>query len=91
MVALRVLLAVLVGVAAFLAAVPALVLVDLTAGGTGLGLCPGGLAACEVGYFVGPELLAWLVVALFVVGAGIVATLRAMGSLERRRRVNGPR
>lgn len=48
------------------ALVPTLVLLDLAGGGDGWGLCRGGLASCRAAYFEGPELLAGLVVLLFL-------------------------
>ncbi len=55
-------IAAMVGVAL----VPMLVLLDLAGGGDGWGLCRGGLASCKAAYFEGPELLAGLVVVLFL-------------------------
>ena len=46
MLVLRVLILVLILVALAVAVVPVMVLIDLLGGGTGFGLCPGGLAAC---------------------------------------------
>ncbi len=89
---LRVLAGSLATVAAAVVIVPILVLVDLTSGGTGLGLCPAGLMACSNGYFTGPELFGLLTSALFVVGGALAVTLRILRSVERRGdRLSAPR
>jgi len=88
---LRIVLGVLGVVAGIIAVVPALVLVDLTAGGNGLGLCPAGLRSCSSGYFTGPELFAMLALALFVVGAAMAGTVRLLRWVDRRRRLSGLR
>lgn len=66
MVAIRVIIALIVGSMAGVALVPLLVLIDLAGGGNGWGLCRAGLASCRAAYFEGPELLAGLVVVLFL-------------------------
>jgi hypothetical protein len=76
---LRVLTVLLIGVVIVIAAIPALVLIDLVGGGDGWGLCPNGLENCESSYFDGPELVALLAVALFV----LVALLRLITQLRR--------
>ncbi len=86
MVALRVVLGILLVVAAAIAVVPALVMFDLVSGGTGWGLCETGLGSCAMGYFDGPELFAVLTLALFVVLAGTAACVRGMHYLEMRAR-----
>jgi hypothetical protein len=80
MVWLRALLMVLVLLAIGIAALPVLVLLDLLGGGTGFGLCEGGLAACPQRYTAGPALAAYLVVSLLLV----VALIRAVTHLYRR-------
>jgi hypothetical protein len=62
------------------ALVPMLVLIDLAGGGDGWGLCRGGLATCRAAYFEGPELLAGLVVLLFL----LLMLLRLAFYLRRR-------
>lgn len=59
-----------------IAAVPLLVLVDLVGGGTGYGLCPGGIDACDTPYSTGAELAVLLAVALFVLVLGIRLLMR---------------
>lgn len=69
-----------------LAAFPLFVLLDLADGGTGFGLCPGGVRTCRNPYTAAPELTITLSFALFVV----LAALRFITHTEhriRRRRV----
>ncbi|MGH8946552.1 MAG: hypothetical protein ACRDVL_10435 [Acidimicrobiia bacterium] len=69
------------GVAAVaIATVPLLVLIDLLGGGTGFGLCPGGIQDCEKPFSTGAELVIILAVGLFAVVAGI----RILARLARR-------
>jgi len=56
--------------------VPILVIIDLLDGGTGWGLCPGGLEFCDKPFSTGAELIIVLTVALFVVLAGIRMLMR---------------
>lgn len=68
---LRVLI-LLLGVAAVaIATVPLLVLIDLLGGGTGFGLCPGGIQDCDKPFSTGAELVIILAVGLFAVVGGI--------------------
>lgn len=80
MVWVRALLVLLVLLAIGLAALPILVLLDLLGGGTGYGLCEGGLAACPERYTAGPALAMYLVISLMVV----VALIRIVTHLYRR-------
>ena len=57
-----------------------MVLLDLLGGGTGYGLCEGGLAACPERYTAGPALAMYLVISLMVV----VALIRIVTHLYRR-------
>lgn len=77
---LRVLRVVLVVAAVALAAVPLFVLLDLARGGTGFGLCPGGITRCRNPYTAAPELSTGLTVGLFV----ILAALRIVNRLRGR-------
>lgn len=54
------------------AGIPMLILVDLTGGGDGWGLCPDGLSACRANLFSGPRLAVVLVIAVI----GLMAVLR---------------
>lgn len=65
MVWLRIVVAVLALGALAVAAVPLAVLVDLSSGGTGYGLCPQGLADCTLGYGRAIELSMYLALGLF--------------------------
>ncbi|MGH8927225.1 MAG: hypothetical protein ACRDWH_02650 [Acidimicrobiia bacterium] len=84
MVSLRVVILVLVLVALAVAVVPVLVLIDLLGGGTGFGLCSGGLSACPQRYTSGPALATYLTLILLVV----VGVIRLVTRLLRR--VNRP-
>lgn len=63
--ALRVLIGLLLVAIFMVAIIPLLVLLDLSDGGTGWGLCPNGLGSCRTSYFDGFELLAFLAIVLF--------------------------
>ena len=80
MLGLRLLIVVLVLVALIVAALPVLVLLNLLGGGTGFGLCAGGLQACPDRFTAGPALAAYLVVILMIV----VALIRLATNLYRR-------
>jgi len=64
-------------------AVPLVVLLDLSSGGSGWGLCPRGLAGCDTPYTAGPELAAGLALALFALLAGIRILSRLIRRIER--------
>lgn len=72
----------LVLVAIAIGIVPVLVLIDLLDGGTGWGLCPGGLEACEKPYSTGPELIILLTLALFATVLGIRLLVRLARRLD---------
>ncbi|GIU92946.1 MAG: hypothetical protein KatS3mg011_1852 [Acidimicrobiia bacterium] len=82
---LRLLRLVLILVGVGLAAIPLLALFDLARGGTGLGLCPDGLADCDAGFEAAPRLTVLLVVGLLVVLAGLRLVWLADRRLRRRR------
>ena len=73
---LLVVLAVAIGV------VPILVLIDLLDGGTGYGLCPGGLEFCDKPYSTGAELIIVLTIALFLTVMGIRMLMRLARRLQ---------
>ena len=75
---LRVLLGVLIAMMVIVVAIPAVVLIDLVSGGTGLGLCPTGLGTCTTSAFTIAELLALLAVALGLLGAAAAVCARAL-------------
>ncbi len=83
-IALRILLGILLAVAAAIVVIPLLLVFDLVTGGTALGLCPSGLGTCQPGYFTGLELLGVLLVALFVAIAGIGLCAKGIRYLEER-------
>lgn len=80
----RVVRATLVVAAVALAAIPLFVLLDLADGGTGYGLCPGGLTHCRSPYTAAPELSLLLTLGLIVVLAGLRITNRTLRRLDRR-------
>jgi hypothetical protein len=77
---IRIAILVLGVLAVGIATVPLIVLIDLLGGGSGLGLCPGGLQQCEKPYSTGAELIVILSIGLFAVVAGI----RILARLARR-------
>ena len=81
---IRALRVVLIVVAVAVAAVPLLVIFDLASGGTGYGLCPGGLTDCRNPYRAAPELSITLTVGLMVVLAALRITNRAHRRMDRR-------
>lgn len=66
MTGVRIVIGVVITAIVAVALVPMLALVDLAGGGDGMGLCPDGLSSCRTSFFDGPELLAVLVVVLFL-------------------------
>lgn len=79
---IRVLMGILIALGALVLVVPAAVLVDLMSGGTGFGLCPNGLGACETSMYMMAELTIILAVCLAVIGAGIAGCVRLIRRLE---------
>lgn len=79
---LRVIVAALLLAILFVAAIPLFLLLDLTAGGSGRGLCPNGLSACRTTYTAAPELAVILVVSMFGLVAAVRLTMRAIRRLE---------
>lgn len=73
---------VLVVAAVAIGVVPILVLIDLLDGGTGWGLCPGGLEFCDRPYSTGAELIVILTIALFLVVFGIRMLVRLARRLQ---------
>jgi hypothetical protein len=72
----------LVVVAIGIGIVPILVLIDLLNGGTGWGLCPGGIEVCEKPYSTGAELIIILTIGLFLTVLGIRLLLRLARRLQ---------
>jgi hypothetical protein len=73
---------VLVVVAIAIGIVPVLVLIDLLDGGTGWGLCPGGIELCDKPYSTGAELIIILTLGLFFAVAGIRLLVRLSRRLQ---------
>lgn len=78
----RIAIVLLVVAAIGIAVVPILVMVDLLGGGTGWGLCPGGLEACDNPYTTPFELLVILVVGLFLVTLAIRGVMKLARRLQ---------
>jgi len=83
----RFVLGVLIAIGVLVVSIPAVVLVDLVAGGTGLGLCPTGLGACSTSIYTFSELLVMLGVSLAVIGGGIAWCLRFLHTRGSKRSV----
>jgi hypothetical protein len=77
---IRLAIVVLVLAAVGIAVVPILVMVDLLQGGSGWGLCPGGLEACDNPYTTPFEFLIILALGLFLV----ILAIRMVMRLSRR-------
>ncbi len=73
---------ILVLVAVGIGVVPILVLIDLLDGGTGYGLCPGGLEGCDKPYSTGAEMLIILSLGLFLTIVGIRLLIRLARRLD---------
>jgi hypothetical protein len=73
---------ILVLVAIGFAIVPILVLIDLLDGGTGWGLCPGGIEFCDKPFTTGAELIIILSLGLFLTVAGIRLLMRLARRLQ---------
>lgn len=81
---LRLVIGALIAVAIGIALIPLAVLLDLHEGGTGWGLCSGGLAGCRNSYFAGFEFVAYILGSLFLVLAAIQVIVKLLRWLERR-------
>jgi hypothetical protein len=84
MVVIRIVLGALTALLAVALAMPAIVLFDLVAGGSGLGLCADGLRTCDTPFYTVLELLVAFTAIVFVLGAGVAACLRALSASSRR-------
>lgn len=80
----RIILGALIALLVVVIAVPAVALLDLVIGGTGLGLCSDGLGACDTSLFTVLELALILVVIVTILGFGIAGCVRALGRSQRR-------
>lgn len=79
---IRITILALVVAAVGIAVIPILVMLDLLDGGTGWGLCPGGLEACDNPYTAPFEFLILLVGGLFLVILAIRLILRLARRLQ---------
>lgn len=73
---------ILILVAIGIGIVPILVLIDLLDGGTGWGLCPGGIESCDKPYSTGAELVVILALGLFLTVLGIRLLMRLARRLD---------
>jgi hypothetical protein len=73
---------ILVVVAIGIGIVPILVLIDLLDGGTGWGLCPGGLQACDKPFTTGAEMITLLTIGMFLTVAAIRLLMRVARRLQ---------
>lgn len=85
MTTIRIVIGMIIAAIAVVALVPMFALLDLAGGGDGLGLCGNGLASCRTSYFDGPELLAMLVVILFLLLMMLRAAFHVRSLIEQRR------
>lgn len=69
-----------------LAVIPPAILVDLLTGGTGYGLCEGGLGGCDSAFMTGPALAGRIFLGLLVVTLCIRLVSRLVDRIESRRR-----
>jgi hypothetical protein len=74
---IRIAIGLIIAAIVAVALIPMLVLLDLAGGGDGWGLCRGGISTCRTSYFDGPELLAMLLIALFLLLMLLRVTLHA--------------
>lgn len=72
----------LVVVAVGIGIIPILVLIDLLNGGTGWGLCPGGIELCDKPFSTGAELIIILTIGLFLTVLGIRLLLKLARRLQ---------
>jgi hypothetical protein len=84
MVVVKIVLGALVAVLLVVVAVPAVVLMDLVLGGTGLGMCREGLGACSTSMFGAMELLLVMLVFVTVIGAGVAGCFHLLSRSQRR-------
>lgn len=77
---IRISILVLIVAAIGIAIVPLLVMLDLLQGGSGFGLCSGGIEACDLPYTTPFEFLLVLTIAMFVV----VLMIRLVVRISRR-------
>jgi hypothetical protein len=79
---IRISILLLIVAALGIAVVPLLVMLDLLQGGSGFGLCPGGIEACDVPYTTPFEFLVILTIAMFLVVLMIRLIVRLSSSVQ---------
>ena len=84
MTAIRIFIGLIVIAIVAVTLIPMLVLLDLAGGGDGWGLCQEGLSSCRTSYFDGPELVAMLFLALFVLLFLLRLAMRARRTADAR-------
>lgn len=82
---LRILRVLLIFAALGLAAAPVLMLINLTGGGTGYGLCEQGWTACEGSFSAGLLRMSALCAGLFLLAGGVRLLSTLIRRIERRR------
>lgn len=85
MTAIRIAIGGIIAAIVAVALMPLIVLLDLAAGGDGMGICQGGIGTCRTSYFDGPELLGILGVLIFLLLLALRAALLVRALVERRR------
>lgn len=80
---IRVVIGVLIAAIVAVTLLPLLVLLDLVGGGDGWGLCPEGIGSCRTSYFDGPELLAGLLIFVFILLFLLRLALHARRAVDR--------
>jgi hypothetical protein len=80
---IRVVIGVVIAAIVAVTLLPLLVLLDLVGGGDAWGLCPEGISSCRTSYFDGPELLAGLVVIVFILLFVLRLALHARRAVDR--------
>lgn len=83
MVAVRIAMGALVAMLAVVVAVPAIALIDLITGGTGLGLCDASLGTCETSLFALLELALIFVALAAGLSFAIAGCVRALSRSQR--------
>ncbi len=83
MVAIRIAMGALVAMLVVVVAVPAIALIDLITGGTGLGLCDSSLGTCETSFFTLLELALVFVALVVGLGFAIAGCVRILSRSQR--------
>lgn len=81
---IRLLIGMVISLITLVVLLPMLALLDLAGGGTGFGLCPGGLGSCRSSYFDGPELAGILVLIVVLLSVVLRSLIKARDAVEGR-------